>query len=323
MNRFPRRAASLLLGAGGVLLAFVPIAAAATTTTLLPTAEGWYQPNPSCAAGCVTTGSLPAQPPTSPYPARTMQVGYSAGQETARSYLAFSLSGLTGVLSAALFSVPLDTAQADGSLNPETAKLQVCLASGAITSVDGSFDTPPATDCTSHAKVTYLATPTPHLQADLAPLVPGLPSASGLALLPDATAGQTDSWRVVFSAHDRTDPAKTPPATMTVTVADAPAVTTVAPPAVSLPNPTSPGLSGVTPVTGTGFAAAPPVLPPATAQQPLTAPVIAPALTPATNTQRTITVGYAYPVVWLLPLGFLVLFPLAARALTSDLGRVG
>ena len=36
-------------------------------------------------------------------------------------------------------------------------------------------------------------------------------------------------------------------------------------------------------------------------------------------TPRTITVGYAYPAVWLLPLVFLVLVPVAARALTRDL----
>ena len=34
---------------------------------------------------------------------------------------------------------------------------------------------------------------------------------------------------------------------------------------------------------------------------------------------RTVTVGYAYPGVWLLPLVFLVLVPAAARALTKDL----
>ena len=34
---------------------------------------------------------------------------------------------------------------------------------------------------------------------------------------------------------------------------------------------------------------------------------------------QTITVGYAYPAVWLLPLVFLVLVPVATKALTRDL----
>ena len=68
-------------------------------------------------------------------------------------------------------------------------------------------------------------------------------------------------------------------------------------------------------------AGGPPVLPDTTVptvSDPVAAPVTQPQTQPIAQPQ-TLTVGYAYPAVWLLPLAFLVLVPLAARALTKDL----
>jgi hypothetical protein len=313
-----------VLAAGSVALGFAPIAHAADESMMVtPLAEAWYQPNPSCGlpTGCVGTGALPVTPPvqppatapTSPYPARTMHIGFAAGQETARSYLALPTSSLTGTLSEASLDVPLDVAQADGSQSPETAKVQVCLVSAPILPADGSFDSPPAVSCGTSAPASYVATPSPHLHADLTGFGAALLTASGVALLPDATkAAQTDVWRVVFSAHDRTDAAKTPPATASLTL-------DVAEEDVTEP-PTDSGLPAVAPPVGTGFAPAPtPQLPVQAAQQPT---VVPPAAVPVAL-PRTLTVGYAYPGVWLLPLVFLVLVPAAARALTKDLTAVG
>jgi hypothetical protein len=322
MRRLVVRCVTAAFVAGSAAIGFAPVASASTSFTFAPTAEAWYQPNPTCQtpAGCLTTGSLPVAPPVaapalSPYPAGTLHVGFAAGQEVARSYLAFPLSQLMSMsVTEASLSVPLDVAQADGSVSPETAKIVVCLTSAPLAASEGTMDTPPTADCSASAAAAYVATPKPHLQANLSSLAQGLPTATGLVLLPDASkVAQTDApWRVVFSAHSRTDAAKTPPAALSVTAEDLPSDVPV--PVVNEPGVQVPPV--VAPVTGTGFAPPPvtqAVTPPAV-QAP--APVAA---GPVAVAPRTVTVGYAYPTVWLLPLAFLILIPAAARALTRDL----
>ena len=320
------RLGAAVLVAGSAALGFVPVAAAAAPVTLTPTTEAWYQPNPTCAAppGCVSTGILPAAPPatlpTSPYPAGTLHVGLSAGQETARSYLALPLSALTGTVQSATLDIPLDTSANDGSSSPETSHVQACLFSGPLAPADGSVDAPPTTSCRTSAALSYQAAPAPHLHADLGPLSAELPSATGLALLPDATKSTaTDSWRVVFSAHTRTDSAKTAPAAVAVVV-DEPAAGGGLP--ADVPTQPTTGIA-VQPAPNTGFASQPMV--PTAPLVPGGAPTVAAGNPPVAGVPvaapRTVTVGYAYPVVWLLPLGLLVVVPMIARLLTSDLTR--
>jgi hypothetical protein len=323
-----RTAARLLTGVlvlGSAGLGFLPLAHADQTQVVAPETEGWYQPNPSCAqaSGCVTTGSLPVAPPVelplSPYPAGTLHVGWAgASKESARTYLSFPFAGLSGTLTGAVLDIPLDTAPADGDTQSATAKIQACLVTGATTAVDGSIAPPPATSCDQHAQVTYVATPAPHLHADLAPILVGLPTTSGIVLLPDATANtDTDAWRVVFSSHTRTDAAKTAPAALTLSIAEQPVVSTPESPTVDLP--AAPVDSGFAPAPSTGFVAAPQVqAPQAPAVVAPLVPAVVPPAAPVTAAQ-TITVGYAYPAVWLLPLVFLVLVPMATKALTRDL----
>ena len=200
----------------------------------------------------------------------------------------------------------------DLSAQPETSHIQVCLVSAPITATEGSVATPPQASCDQHATMSYVATPQPHLHADLAPLLQGLLTTTGVALLPDATkVSQADAWHVVFTAKDNAPVLKL---TVTPTTSDAGDF-------VPVDVPSAPAVD-----TGTGSVTQPvipdtttPVVPdttvpdvqaPTVPQQQVAQPVAAP---------QTITVGYAYPVVWLLPLAFLVLVPLAARALTRDL----
>jgi hypothetical protein len=311
-----------VLVVGSATFGFLPLAHAGTSVqTLAPTTEGWFQPNPSCAApaGCVTTDALPAQPPvavpTSPYPAGTLHVSAAAAQETSRSYLTFSVSLLDVRLTAATLDVPLDVAQADGSVSPEAAHVLVCTFSGSLTAAAGSLAAPPSAACTSSAPATYVATPAPHLHADLAPVLEELASGAGLVLLPDAAkAAPTDApWHVVFSAHDRTDAAKTAPVSLGVTLEDLPQQQ-VQQPVVDTP----PVDTGVPPLISGG-------IPLPTTELPQTPTVTGPAPTvPVASVPqaRTVTVGYAYPTVWLLPLAFLLVVPLVARALTRDLTPV-
>jgi hypothetical protein len=306
----------------GLMTLAMPFARAAGQTTAAPTTEAWYQPNPSCPgpAGCVTPTAaptaLPANPSTSPFPAGTLHVGFAAAQETARTYLAFSVPTLERVTSA-LLTVPLDTTAGNGSISPETAKVQVCRYSGGLAPADGSIDEPPETDCSATAPAVYRATPTPHLQADVTKVVGGSGLVSGVALLPDATTvGPTDSWRVVFSAHTRADAAKTAPASITFAIADAdPDVDEPVPGVVDLPSEDAPFFGNIVPAEGIAFASVPSV-PAATPAAVADTPIGSIA---TVGQQRTVTVPYAYPAVWLLPLGLLVLVPAIAIGLTKDL----
>ncbi len=330
MSRRALRAVTAALVLGTTGLGFLPIARAETQTeTLTPSAEAWYQPNPTCAqaSGCLTPGAIPAPVPTNPYPAGTLHVGYTGGAETARSFLALSLSGLTGTLTAATLNVPLDVSQSSGSTSPATAHLQACLVSDAIKAVEGSVDEPPKVTCDVHAVVTYVDAPSPHLTADLTALLPDLPTSTGIALLPDGdTVTPSDAWRVVFSAKNRSDAGKTAPATVTLTLdtgsAEVPTTAPVQAPPVAAP-PQDGGFPAISPATGTGFASGPDtstVVPPAV-EAPVEAPQTvteAPAANPVAQIVRT-PIGVAYPGVFLFPLALLVLVPYLGRALLADL----
>jgi hypothetical protein len=322
MNRtILRRALALVVVCGGAVAA-ASLALAAGATVLSPTVEAWYQPNPSCSlpVGCITTGALPiavpAGIPTSAFPAGTMHAGVSGGVETARAYIGLPLKSLGGAVTSATLTVPLDTAPSSGSTTPERSKLQVCTTTAPLVRADGSIAAPPRVDCSKAAIVAYAATPQPHLEADLSSLAARLPSATGLALVPDATLlTPADAWRVVFSAHDRVDASATPPARVQVTVADAAAVPTVElPPAQGLPTARDVALPPVAapldiPVPAAAIAEPPP-MPAASTDVLAVASLAAP---------ETLTVGYAYPAIWLFPLVLLVGVPAAARALTKDL----
>jgi hypothetical protein len=315
------------LVAGSTAFGFVPLASADSDLTLTPTVEAWYQPNPTCLtpAGCVTSVAppvippveLPSLPAANPYPAGSLHVGVTAGTETARSYLRFPFEQLVGkTVTGATLTVPLDVAPQGGSTTPEASKVALCeTSSSGITATEGTIDAPPSSDCTATVRATYVATPAPHLQATLGAMAADLPGITGLVLLPDkAKTGQSDAWQVAFSAHTRTDAAKTAPASLTVTFEDGTTnpggpVDTPAEPVVD------PG-TGIVSEPGTGFTVP-------TIQAPTTdgiAPTVQNPTEAAPQAEpKLVTIGYAYPVVWLLPLAFLILVPATARAITKDL----
>jgi hypothetical protein len=242
-----------------------------------------------------------------------LHVGVSGGAEVARTYVAMPLVAITGDITAAALTVPLDTNPADGGIAPETAKVQVCLTSAPLVTTRGSFDPPPSTDCSVAAPATYVAAPQPHFEADLAPLIDRLQSATGVVLLPDATASTpTDSWRVVFAAHDAAGTSTVAPVSVTLKVRDE--SNTVSPgPTVRPSGPVVGGVGPVQPPLGTGFAVTPSTVVPA-------AP--APPVGPVRSAPRRIgAAAYAYPGVWLLPLVALVLVPMMVNVLTTELVR--
>jgi hypothetical protein len=312
------RRLAALVGATFAVMAFAPIAIGEDAMiTFSPLVEAWYQPHPSCLTpvGCVASAAVPA----SPFPAGTMHVGVAAGHELARTYLAFAFGQLTAASSARL-TVPLDVEQTDGSTSPADAKVIVCLTtSPGITAIEGSTDPPPPVDCRTPAPARFVALPVPHLEADLGALLAGLPTATGVALLPDgATIAPTDAWRIVFSAHTRGGAGATGASTLTAAVAPAEAATPE-PSEANLVDAVAPAsLREIAPVSGTAFAAPP------TTTSPRIDAIAEPAPSAAANAVELpspdlVTFGYAYPGIWLLPLALLVLVPAVGRALTRDL----
>jgi hypothetical protein len=308
-----------LVSAALAVIAFAPIAIGEDATKAFsPLVEAWYQPHPSCLTpvGCVASPPVPV----SPFPAGTMHVGVGAGHELARAYLVFAFSHLATASSAKL-TVPLDVEPTDGSTSPSDAKVIVCLTTSAgIATTEGSTDPPPPVDCRTPAPARFVASPAPHLEADLVALLAGLPTATGIALLPDgATIAPTDAWRIVFSAHTRGGPGATGAATLTAAVAPAEAATPE-PSEASLADAVAPASSReIAPVSGTAFAASP-----TTTTPPSVDAIAEPAPSAAASAVELaspdlVTFGYAYPGIWLLPLALLVLVPAVGRALTRDL----
>jgi hypothetical protein len=336
VTRTGRRLVTGALVTATATVMLVPVASAdETQVTLTPSFESWYQPNPTCAqvTGCVTPDGVTSAVgvPTSPYPAGTLHVGVDAGTETARAYLRFLLAQDAGTLSSAHVEIPLDVASENGNAQPETAHVLVCLTKSAITKSEGSLNEPPRTDCSAGAALTYAATPAPHLTGDLRPLLAGLATGAALALIPDAANTQpTDTWHIVFSAHDRppkaTVPADRPasgPAILRVTIrgldqdAEQPAA------GLPLEEP-QPGSQVIDAPGGTDFAPAPstvlaqPGVPPSGPQVAASAPPVASAVR-ATAGYARLPVGAAYPLVWLLPLALLMLVPYLGKTLLMDL----
>lgn len=280
------------------------------------TAAAWFQPDPLCATplGCGFI-KLPA---LSPYPKGTFHIGTAVGRQIARAFIAVNLGKQGSDIRGGTLSVPLDTSPTDGSLNPQAAKVNVCVTYQAVTDVEGAFDGAPAANCLPAAPAKYVAKPAPHLVANLERLASGLSGGGlsgvkGFALLP-ADAAPTTAWQLVFKLPTTKS---APGPTLSLLVGKVRHVTAT-PPAGHHGDGHEPG-NLPAPVVGTGVAPAP-TLPPATTVVPPdnTKPVIA---NPSTPVGRFVTVGYQYPEVWLLPLLLLVLIPYALRSLTKDLTR--
>ncbi len=329
---------SALLGAaalGGALLAATPALAVAPaagsssgTVTAAVAADSWYRPQPSTCttpAGCAPAVGVP---PASQYPADTLHVGVLAGQEEARTYLALDLSAMPfgATVESGTLTLPIGTAapNGDGTLQAASAKVKVCLSAAKVDdAAKGSIAVPPTLDCSVSAAATMtpaVGTAPAALTVDLSAFAAALSSGSptALAVLPADGAAQTDAWDLAFSSHSRkgsTVPA--PSALLTVTTlaaTDTPLVASAPPVAVAVGN-------------GTSFAA-PPLQAPAAlpVSVGLVAPA-APAIAAGAPTQARaslvpaslVSVGYAYPGVWLLPLVFLAGLAWLGRAMTREL----
>jgi hypothetical protein len=330
-----RRAAGLrpllvcALAASGLVLQVMP-AGADTSAPLRPIAESWYRPLPlpvevppvPCApvAGCVVPPV--ALPATNPYPAKTLHVGASAGAEESRTYVSldtasvpFGVEILGGTL---VLPVLADTTA--GTLAPETASIQVCIATAAVTDgVEGSVGGAPAVDCTTSSKAAFApasASKPASFTVDLKPFSSAIAAGqASLAIVPLVQPGDAGAWHVAFSRRDR---AGGSPISATLLLDGEGTVDIPTDPAD--PGDTDTG-SGALPPVGTGSTPGAPFDPSLGApQQPQTAP-----LGPQKAGPRTVPVAadfggpFAYPGVFLLPIVLMVALGWASRAMTREL----
>src|SRR4051794_18791015 len=177
-------------------------AQADTSATVPDVAEAWYAAAPIDV--CTTPlGCPPDQAPTSPYPAGSLHVGVAGGQETARTYVQPDLSQLGRATPLrGTMTLHVDTADTDGSVSPESAKILACAVTVAFADgTAGSASAPPAVDCTISAHPAYDAKAAV-LSVDLGPFLQawngGAPQL-GIALVPNTTQStQTDAWHMTI-----------------------------------------------------------------------------------------------------------------------------
>lgn len=314
-------ARALAAAAAAALTLVVPGTAAADgagTADVRTLQEGWYTANPTCSGptGCVVP---PAE--QSPFPPGTLHVAVAGGETTATSYLTFDLGTLpSGVtLTAGLLTVPLDTQDEDGSMQPEAAHVQACLVTSKVVDAEGSASAPPSASCVVSAPAVYRPTPAPALTIDVTPFVAAWSEGAAVALLPAAKAAEArETWRVVFSARRRT-PAVTPPASVRLvfsTPGSPGSITGLPQPAP--PPPVQPPLSAGNLSIPAGPVAPVPAPVPAPQAVPRTEPP--PVVTPAVPVATLRRIG-APPQAWLLPLIALAGLIAAGRVLTRDLRR--
>jgi hypothetical protein len=331
VNRPVLPAVLTVLTAGLLLFPLQVATAQSAVPPSAPSAEAWYRTTAAPAApACTLPVGCPPAPLPSQYPPGTLHVGVTAGQEEARTYLAFDLSGLTGELTGGTLTLPV--ASGAGSRAPETAKLRACLVTAPVQDgVDGEVQpAPPAVDCATSADAVYAAGDGQGpavFTVDLAAFATAFGSgAAALSLVPAEGVPPTDNWHVALSRRDRQAEVAVPiSATFQVAAAESPPPAqeeTAAPsfgftPPVDSFAPSTP--FDVPSFGGTSFAA-----PPLTesADQPLDAPVAPEVAAPQIGSVPVASVlagPFAYPAVFLLPLLFAVGVGWAGRAFTRDL----
>ncbi|MGH2758232.1 MAG: hypothetical protein ACRDKJ_01580, partial [Actinomycetota bacterium] len=270
-------------------------------------AEAWYQ------TACTTASCPPGLPPVNPYPADTLHVGATGGQEDSRSYLTLDASALpTGArLLGGTLRAPV--APDAGTRSPETAALRACLVTKTVEPAEASFATAPAVDCKTTAPGTFRAgTPRATFTFELAPFAAAWGSGSpSLALLP-AEGAEPPGWHVAFDARDR---AEGSPITATLRYE----VASIVEPDLPAEDDKAEGAEDLRSGSGVAVLAAPlpePVpAPPITGSEPL--PVAQPAAPPFGPEE----VGYRYPAAFLVPLGLLALGGALASSLTRRIPR--
>lgn len=268
----------------------------------------------------VQPAPLPVVPDAmNPYGEDTLHVGITAGQEDARTYVGLDLSDLPATfdLRAATLILPVDPDAA--TMNPDEARVQVCLSALPPESKEGSFEEPPKVDCKTKSPATYVARPFPHLIADVTRFGEDL-AFSGVAIMPTERAReQGDTWHVAFYGKKNEGKAAKPiKAQLLYLPSDLTPVISEEPTTEAIPQ-TDDFDGGISTGGGLDFSTS---SGPAISQQPDEPIDRPPAPTPvevAAPTQpTTATSQAAYTIVWALPLALLALSFYFGSALTRE-----
>lgn len=286
-------------------------------------AEAWY----NTADACDEQVDCSLLPPPNAYPEDTLHVGLTGGDTTAETYLELDTSSIPpdSSITGGQLTLPVDTEPRDGSLRPDQAELMACVVTEFVDSSAGTFEQPPEYNCDKATSVAqFAAEPAPTYTVDLTPFAAAWADGASprLAILPTPTAKKAgDTWRVVFwGRNNDSDDAKPITASLTYrsgtdhgtphaeaepepfTLADP-----LPPPPASLPALPEPA-DAVAPEPAASPQVSPPKPPP-----PQTAPA------PAAATPAFRTVGYQYPIAWVMPIALLGGFLMTGNALTKKL----
>ena len=327
----------------GLLLLPVPVRAAQDDSiTVQPQAESWYRPIATARSlvpntcelpviGCGPATPSPPVPPPSPYPPGFLHVGVGAGIEESRTYLALDLSSLPfdAVMTGGTLTLPITTDPTAGVALADAAKVRAChvgifIRDGAAGDLTGA----PEVDCTLASSASYVAPQggePASLVVDLSPFIEAWAGGlAALALVPEEGLAPSENWHVAFSRRDRQAADAVPiSARLDLAGEDADAVPDVQielPPAVvteefDLPLTDDSDFEEF-PDVGATFAA-PPVDRAQLDQSGRTA-----AVAPVAQAQPVVFVvggRFAYPAMFLLPLGVAAAIAWAGRAFTRDL----
>lgn len=333
------RRSVVLLAVGLLIALYGPVALAADkgTATVGTQTEAWYvtATSETCSTPALDCSLLP--PPD--YPKNTLHVGVSSGTPTAATYIELDLFSanlpLEAVLTTGTLTLPVDMAPSDGTLRQDSAKLTVCQVTDFFSAAAASPQEPPETDCkAASADATYSAKPAPTFHVDLKPFLKGWSAgdSAALAIMPAPSAVKdSETWHVAFfgkdySADQQDDPTSLEtgdpkPITAKLSYESKETVTPPPPPPPEFevappPPPSAPefGPIAAPPPEFDGTAPAPRVEPPMESVEPAPQPVAAP---------EFITVGYKYPIAWIMPLLLLIGFAMTGHSLTRSLERPG
>lgn len=169
---------------------------ASPTVCVTMTVEAWYQTVVS------ELGPLPVEdaPTVSPYEKNTLHVGVTAGKEDSRTYLTLDLSDLPLAATVTGGTLVLALNEEEASA-PKEVDMKACyVPEPPEKSTEGSLDSPPKPDCSTHSDTRYHRKPQPFFTVDLAPFSDSLATGSGgIVLLPtDSARRQNASWHVAL-----------------------------------------------------------------------------------------------------------------------------
>ena len=166
----------------------------------IPAKESWYNTTPAC----VSLVDCSTLPPVTPYPEDTLHVATSGGEETAGTYLSFAPAlPLGAVIQGGTLTLPVDTEPSHGSASPETARIIACLTTPEFDETRGSFEKPPDADCEVRKSALY-SEKRALFEVELSRFAAHWTVGEvALALLPsEQSAEGANTWRVVFPASE-------------------------------------------------------------------------------------------------------------------------